>query len=314
MAEDQFLGIRDFITVAQSGSFTAAALALGVTGSALSKSVMRLEARLGTKLLHRTTRRVSLTNEGEAYLASCLRAVSVLDDAENYLKTGQQEPSGRIRINLPAAFGRRHVLPTLIALTARYELLDLSITFSERMIDLINDGVDLVVRIGELANDADLVAKRLGEQRLVICCAPSYLARRGAPRVKEDLLRHDCLIDWRRGLRHGWLLKNETGKVEAYDIPVRHEMGDGEAILAATLAGCGLAQLPTWLVNEHLQSGALVQVLSELSGGEMPIHVIWARSNYMQPKLRVIVDELLLAAQAPNSGFRCLNDNRTLGS
>lgn len=304
MTEDKFLGIRDFITVAQSGSFSAAALALGMTGSALSKSIMRLETRLSTRLLHRTTRRISLTNEGETYLASCLRAMQVMEEAENFLTIGQQEPAGRIHINLPAAFGRRHVLPTLMALARRHERLDLSITFSERRIDLINDGVDLVVRIGELENDSGLVARKLGEQRLVICCAPSYLKKREAPRVKEDLLRHDCLIDWRRGLKHGWLLKSETGEMELFEIPVRHELGDGEAILAATLAGCGLAQLPTWLANEHLQAGELVPVLNKLSGGEMPIHAIWAKSHYIQPKLRIIIDELLLIAKAPHSGFK----------
>jgi len=304
MVKNQFVDVRNFIAVAQAGSFTAAALVLGMTGSALSKSVMRLEARLGAKLLHRTTRKVNLTHEGDAYFASCQRAMAIFDEAETYLMTEQQIPSGRVRIDIPMAFGRRYVLPTLIELSARHERLDLSVSFNERMVDLVNDGIDLAVRIGALEDDAELVARRLGEQRLVICGAPSYIARRGMPLTKTDLSRHDCIISWRRGQRHAWLLRNEKGETEPYDIPVRHEIGDGEALLAVALAGGGLIQVPTWLVEEHVRTGALIPVLNEFSGGEMPIHVIWTKSSYLQPKLRVIVDELLLVAKAVGSGFR----------
>lgn len=302
--QDPFLSVRHFVAVAQSGSFTTAALALGLTGSALSKSIVRLEARLGVKLLHRTTRRVSLTLEGEAYLASCLQATRVLEEAESSFSSGQRNPSGRVRIDLPAAFGRRHVLPLLLDLASRHPQLDLSVTFNERKVDLIQANIDLVVRIGALEDQADLVARRLGEQKLVICGAPSYLARRGAPLTPDELSRHDCIIDWRSGYRHRWLLNNGAGQTEAYDIQVRHEMGDGEAVRAAALAGLGLVQVPTWLVSEQLASGALIPVLIDQSGGEMPINVIWARSQHMQLKLRVVVDALLLAAQASGSGFR----------
>lgn len=304
--QDPFLSVRHFVTVAQSGSFTAAALALGITGSALSKSIVRLEARLGIKLLHRTTRRVSLTLEGEAYLASCLQAIRLLEETENSFASGKQNPSGRVRIDLPAAFGRRHVLPILLELAGKHPQLDLSVTFNERKVDLIQTNIDLVVRIGTLEDQADLVARRLGEQRLVICGSPSYLTRRGVPLTPDELSRHDCIIDWRSGHRHSWLLRDSVGKTEAYDIPVRYEMGDGEAVLAAALAGLGLVQAPTWLVSEQLESGALIPVLNDQSGGEMPINLIWARSQHMQLKLRVVIDALLLAAQESGSGFRAM--------
>ncbi|TNI58981.1 LysR family transcriptional regulator [Aeromonas media] len=304
--QDPFLSVRHFVTVAQSGSFTAAALALGITGSALSKSIVRLEARLGVKLLHRTTRRVSLTLEGEAYLASCLQAIRLLEETENSFASGKQNPSGRVRIDLPAAFGRRHVLPILLELAGKHPQLDLSVTFNERKVDLIQTNIDLVVRIGTLEDQADLVARRLGEQKLVICGSPSYLTRRGVPLTPDELSRHDCIIDWRSGHRHSWLLRNSAGKTEAYDIPVRYEMGDGEAVLAAALAGLGLVQAPTWLVSEQLESGALIPVLNDQSGGEMPINLIWARSQHMQLKLRVVIDALLSAAQESGSGFRAM--------
>ncbi len=307
MAEqDPFLSVRHFVAVAQAGSFTAAALALGLTGSALSKSIVRLEARLGVKLLHRTTRRVSLTLEGEAYLASCLQAIQVLEETEHSFASGKQSPSGRVRIDLPAAFGRRHVLPILLELAGKHPQLDLSVSFNERKVDLIEANIDLVVRIGALEDQADLVARRLGEQKLVICGAPAYLARRGVPLTPDELSRHDCIIDWRSGHRHSWLLRNGAGKMEDYDIPVRYEMGDGEAVRAAALAGLGLVQVPTWLVREQLDAGSLVCVLNDQFGGEMPINVIWAKSQHMPLKVRIVVDALLQAAQARGSGFRAI--------
>jgi DNA-binding transcriptional LysR family regulator len=304
MVKNQFVEIRNFVTVAQTGSFTSAAQVLGMTGSALSKSIMRLETRLGTKLLHRTTRRVSLTNHGDSYLTDCQSAMAIMNEAENRLGSEQQLPAGRVRIDLPAAFGRRYIMPTLLELLTRYEQLDLAITFSDRTVDLMSDGIDLAVRVGPLDNDVDLVARRLGEQRRVICGSPSYLKRRGTPQVRQDLSQHDCIVGWPVSQRHSWLLKNEEGMIEAYEIPVRHEIGDCEAILAATLTGCGLAQIPTWLVEEHLQSGALVSVLDDQAGDDMPIHAIWIKNPYFQPKLRVIIEELLLLAQTPGSKFR----------
>ncbi|MFL1552913.1 LysR family transcriptional regulator [Pseudomonas sp. D47] len=304
MIKNQFVEIRNFVTVAQAGSFTAAAHTLGMTGSALSKSIMRLETRLGTKLLHRTTRRVSLTNDGDSYLTDCQNAMAILDEAENRLGSEQQTPAGRVRIDLPSAFGRRYILPTLIELSTRYEQLELTVTFSDRAVDLMGDGIDLAVRVGALDNDVDLVARRLGEQRRVICGSPAYLARRGVPLSAKDLAQHDCVIGWPLGQRPGWLLKNVEGVTQTHEIPVRHEIGDCEAILAATLAGCGLAQIPTWLVEEHLRSGALQSVLDDQAGDDTPIHAIWIKTPYLQPKMRVVIDALRLLAQSPGSRFR----------
>jgi len=296
MEKSALIDVQHFIAVAKTGSFTAAASALGMTGSALSKSVMRLEARLGSKLLHRTTRRISLTPEGAAYFASCQRAMAILEEAEGCLQAEQQNPAGRVRIDMPVAFGRRYILSPLIKLSMQHERLDFSITFNERFVDLVNEGIDLAIRIGALEDDADLVARRLGTQRLVICGAPAYFAQRGVPLTKEDLLQHDCVMGWRRNQRHAWLLKSKSGQSDAYNITARHEVADGEALLSAALAGWGLIQVPTWLVDEHLATGALIPVLDELCGSEMPIHVIWAKSNYLQPKLRVVIDALLSTA------------------
>ncbi|RQO58203.1 LysR family transcriptional regulator [Pseudomonas sp. KBW05] len=299
----QFDGIPEFILAAQLGSFTAAALQLGVTSSAVGKSVSRLEKRLGIKLLHRTTRKLNLTHEGEVYLASCLRIMEELRGVEGSFLSGVAEPKGRLRIDLPAAFGRRHIAPMLIALARRYAQLDLTITFGERKVDMVNDGIDLAVRIGDLRDDPELVARRLGEQRLVICAAPQYLQAAAPLQSKADLLVHDCIIGWRSGLRKTWLLTNAKGVVEEQEVRVRHEFGDGEVMLQATLDGAGLCQLPTWLVAEHLRSGALVTVLDDCAGATMPIHVIWPHTRYVQPKVRVVVDALLAMAEQHSEVF-----------
>lgn len=304
MSENPFDGIREFVSAAQSLSFTAAALELGVTSSAVGKSVTRLEARLGVKLLHRTTRRLVLTAEGEAYLASCLRVMDELAETQGFLTTGQQAPVGRLRIDLPAAFGRRHILPTLIDMAVRYQQLDLSVSFSERLVDIVNEGVDLVVRIGVLKDDAEIVARKLGSQSLLICATPTYLQAHGTPQAPDDLLHHDCIVGWRNGTRKTWMLKDEKGQTHEHEVRVKHEVGDGEMLLNLTLAGGGLAQLPTWLVQTPVEQGLLVPVLEACAGAEMPIHVIWPRTRYLQPKVRMVVDELLALAQRDVLIFR----------
>ena len=304
MSANPFDGIREFVSAAQSLSFTAAALELGVTSSAVGKSVTRLEARLGVKLLHRTTRRLVLTAEGEAYLASCLRVMDELAETQGFLTTGQQAPVGRLRIDLPAAFGRRHILPTLIDMAVRYQQLDLSVSFSERLVDIVNEGVDLVVRIGVLKDDAEIVARKLGSQSLLICATPAYLQAHGTPQAPDDLLHHDCIVGWRNGTRKTWMLKDEKGQTHEHEVRVKHEVGEGEMLLNLTLAGGGLAQLPTWLVQTPVEQGLLVPVLEACAGAEMPIHVIWPRTRYLQPKVRMVVDELLALAQRDVLIFR----------
>ncbi|WP_200918810.1 LysR family transcriptional regulator [Methylobacterium sp. Leaf102] len=293
----------EFVRVAQAGSFTAAAATLGLTGSAVGKSVSRLEARLGTKLFHRTTRRITLTNEGEVYYESCVRALEELDDVEQRLMTGRSEPVGRVRLDLPGAFGRRHVLPILQELVLRHPGLDLSINFSERTAVIVEEGVDLAVRIGRLADDADLVAVPLGRQRLVICASPSYLAGHGTPSMPADLASRDCITGWRRDGHPAWLLRQADGTITSVPVRARHELSDGEAMVAATLAGGGLCQLPTWLLAEHLASGGVRTVLDDHAGAEMPIHAVWPRSRYVRPAIRVIVAMLRQHAQMRPSPF-----------
>lgn len=294
---DNLGGITAFATTAQLGSFTAAAERLGLTKSAVGKSVGRLEARLGIKLFHRSTRRLSLTPDGEMFLARCQQAIDILEQAEAELTSHVVQPAGRLRVDLPSAFGRQRVLPILLAIARQYPALSLTVTFSERFVDLIEEGIDLVVRIGELADSSGLVARRLTTQKLVLCAIPSYLQRHGEPQKPDELSDHHCVVGFRRNQPISWLFKAQNGQTVRVTPPATHEFADGDAMLAATLAGCGLSQLPRWLVAEHLQRGELVEVLAEYAGGEMPISAIWPKNRQPLPKIRYAVDELVRAAR-----------------
>jgi DNA-binding transcriptional LysR family regulator len=294
---DHLGGITAFVTTAQQGSFTAAAERLGLTKSAVGKSVGRLEARLGLKLFLRSTRRLSLTPDGERFLISCQNAMDILEQAEAELTSHICQPSGRLRVDLPAAFGRQRILPILLQITRRYPELALTVTFSERFVDLIEEGIDLVIRIGELADSSGLVARRLTTQKLVICASPDYLLYGGEPVSSEELSQHQCVVGFRRNQPLSWLLKENDGQISRYTPPPTHEFADGDAMLSATLAGCGLSQLPLWLVGKYLESGELKEVLVGHSGGEMPISALWPKNRQLLPKIRYVVDTLIKAAE-----------------
>ncbi|MCP2138605.1 DNA-binding transcriptional LysR family regulator [Rhizobium sp. SLBN-94] len=285
----------EFVRTVQNGSFSSAALELGITGSAIGKTISKLEARLGTKLLHRTTRRITLTNEGQDYYEACLRIIEELDEVEQRLALGLNDPVGRVRLELPGAFGRKHVLPVLSELVLKHQRLELTVMFTERTADLISESVDLAIRIGHLEDESDLVATRLGTQKLVICAAPSYIEREGTPARYEELASRPCIVGWRRSASPSWLLKNGDTVFSA-PVSARHQLSDGAAMVSATLAGWGLSQLPTWLVGKHLESGELVEVLSDFRGAEMPIHALWPKTPFPRPKVRFVIDAMKKAA------------------
>ncbi len=294
---DHLNGITTFVITARLGSFTAAAEQLGLTKSAVGKSVTRLEDRLGIKLFHRSTRNLSLTDDGERYLASCQYAIEILEHAEAEATAHIKHPSGRLRIDVPAAFGRQRILPLLLKITQDYPSLTFTITFSERFVDVIEEGIDLVVRIGELSDSSGLVARRLTTQKLVICASKEYLSSRPPLNTIEDIANHACVVGIRRDQPIAWLLKEADKTIKRIIPPPTFEISDGEAMLHAVLAGNGISQLPRWLVDQYLNRGELVEVLTEYAGAEMPISAIWPKSRHMLPKIRYMVDSFVEAAQ-----------------
>lgn len=301
--DSTFSGIIEFVETLKTGSFTAAGERLGLTGSAVGKSVTRLEKKLGTKLLHRTTRSLTPTPEGQRYFEGWISILDDIESLEQGVVAGSGSVSGKMKIHLPAAFGRRHIMPILSRLTSQYPALDLSIDFSEQRVNLIDSGVDLVVRIGTLEDDADLVARRLGRQRLVVCASPAYLASHGAPKTPAELIERDCILGSSRSSQPAWLFKDAKGNTFSQLVRRRHDFTDGDAMVLATLEGMGISQLPTWLISEHLATGNLVTVLDDYAGAEMPIHAVWPRSRYLKPRQRVVIDALLEESQKTTSVF-----------
>ncbi|PLM69101.1 LysR family transcriptional regulator, partial [Klebsiella pneumoniae] len=242
-------GITNFVTTARSSSFTEAAEQLGITKSAVGKSVARLEARLGTRLFHRSTRKLSLTSDGEAYLASCLSALEIMDSAENTLSRRQDNPAGTVRIDMPASFGRNLMMPVLLEVTDRYPALRLALTFNDRLIDPVEEGVDLVLRLGDLQSTDELIARRLSRQRLMLCASPAYIERHGQPGNIEALKKHCCIMGYRRGAPLAWRLRPAGEREIKFISGSAHQISDGDAMLQACLAGAGIAQFPYSIVN-----------------------------------------------------------------
>ncbi|MFM2481247.1 LysR family transcriptional regulator [Celerinatantimonas sp. YJH-8] len=302
--ETQFSGVIEYVETLKAGSFTAAGERLGLTGSAVGKSITRLEKKLGTKLLHRTTRSLTPTPEGQRYFEGWIAILDEIDSLEQGVVAGSIQVSGSLNVHLPAAFGRRHVMPLLLDLTRKYPNLDLTVAFSERRINLIDEGVDLVVRIGTLEDDADLIARRLGQQRLVVCASPDYLKKKGTPKLVTELTEHDCIVGEQRSSQPAWLFRRSNGESFSQIVHGRYRFSDGDAMLSAVLDGMGISQLPTWLINEHLATGALVTVLNEYAGAEMPIYAVWPRSRYLKPRQRVVINALVENAEISTSVYQ----------
>lgn len=288
---EQFTGIAIFIAAARCGSFTAAAAQLGMTKSAVGKSIARLEDRLGVRLFHRTTRRITLTVDGAAYFESCAGAFDTILDAERALQSGRQAIVGRVRIDMPAAFGRAVVVPLLADLALRHPQLTFSLSFADHLVDPFDEGIDLQIRFGDVGDAAGMVAKRLGRQRQWLCAAPSYLARRGTPSAIGDLAGHDCVVGKRRHAVMKWRLC-EDGTAMRYAPPPTYQVGDGDAVLAMVLAGCGICQLPGFMVSAALASGALVSVLDDAADDGIEIFAMWPQTRHLLPKLRCVIDAL----------------------
>ncbi|CAE1144152.1 LysR family transcriptional regulator [Serratia sp. Tan611] len=286
-------GITHFVITAKSSSFTEAAEQLGITKSAVGKSVARLEARLGTRLFHRSTRKLSLTSDGEAYLTSCLSALEILDSAENTLSKRQDNPAGTVRIDMPASFGRNLMMPVLLELISRYPALRLALTFNDRLIDPVEEGVDLVLRLGELQSTDALIARRLGRQRLILCASSAYLEQYGVPGDTEALKAHSCIMGYRRGAPLAWRLRPVGEREVKFISAAAHQISDGDAMLQACLAGAGIAQFPESMVKSHLDAGHLVTVMADHMPDPVELNVIWPRTRHLIPKVRIIVDELL---------------------
>lgn len=292
-----------FSETAKRGGFASAARELGTSSSALAKSVGRLEESLGLRLFHRTTRRVTLTADGERLFRRCQRVLAELDELQSEASGVRAAPSGTLRINMPIVFGRMFVLPVLARLAAKYPALEIDARFSDAYVDLIQDGIDIAIRAGDL-QDSTLVARRFASQQLVLVGAPSYLREHGEPKSIEDLSAH----------RHILFRMPTTGRERPQQFTVKGRtislnpangarLNDGEAMVQAALLGMGLTQVPDYMAAADVAAGRLVEVLQQHRPPEMPIHAVMPGHRMVPPRVRVLLDALESGGNRARAGY-----------
>jgi DNA-binding transcriptional LysR family regulator len=291
---DRFKEIEAFVSVATRGSLSSAASAAGVTPAMIGRRLDALEERLGVKLLLRTTRRVTLTYEGNAFLEDCQRVLNDLANAEASVSLGGVKASGHMKVSAPAGFGRRHVAPLVMRYLDANPEVTVNLDLSDRVVDLVNEGVDCTVRLGELA-DSSLVSLRLAEMRRVVVASPDYLRRHGTPATLADLERHDCLG---LGQQRGWSFAAD-GRPVTIKVAGRLECNDGAVLHDWVLAGRGLAWRSLWEVGADLQRGRLVSVLDAYAAPPIGIYAVFPQRKRLPLRVRLFVDLLKHTYQSP---------------
>jgi len=282
-----------FVQVVECGSFSVAAERLDLSRSAVSKAVSRLEQRLGARLLHRTTRRLSLTDAGRSFYQRSRLALGGLEEAVRELGSQQDEPRGTLRISAPVYFGVHHVTPVLTEFLARHPALAADVQLDDRRVDIVADGFDLAVRVGEL-HDSTLVGRRLAPCRQVICASPDYWRRRGLAMRPEDLAAHDCFTYSYLSSPGSWSFVGPDGRRSTVHVSGRLRFNNTEMARYAALQGLGVIQLPTFYVGEDLRAQRLQAVLQDYrSVQDAAIHALYPTRGYLPPKVRLFIDLLV---------------------
>lgn len=288
---DQITALRVFLCIAEEGSFSAAAQALSLSKSAVSKHIAALEDRLGARLFNRTTRQVSLTEEGRTYLRRATRILEELEEAAAAVGSMNSEPIGTLRVSAALSFGLRHVAPLLPEFLSRYPRLSVDLDFGDRFVDLIDEGFDVAIRIGDLP-DSDLVARRLATARILLVASPSYLEKKGQPRRPADLTAHTCLLYRGRAGPRYWGLGGDRHARETVRVDGPLIANNGDALKTAALSGLGIARLPNFLLDDALERGELREVLPDHRPAPIPIHALYMPSRHLAAKVRYFVDFL----------------------
>nr|WP_315255190.1 LysR family transcriptional regulator [uncultured Duganella sp.] len=287
---NKFQAMEVFVQVVDAGGFRRAAEQLKLPKVTVSTLIKQLELTLAVKLLHRTTRHVSVTADGAAYYAHCLRILSQVREAEEALSQSRLSPSGRLRVDAPTGLASEVLVPALADFFARYPDIRLELGCSDRSVDLIGEGVDCAVRGGELS-DQHLIARRVGAMRYVTCASPAYLAQYGCPSHPDDLRQHRCLdyFSARTGQVYHWDFTRDGEWIQT--TPRSHfGLNDSYAYAAAGLAGLGIVQMASFLMAPMINDGRMVSILDEWSNTPMPVHVVYPQNRHLSAKVRVFVD------------------------
>lgn len=290
--------IEIFLEVAKKQSFSAGAKALGMTGPAASKQIMSLEEVLGVKLLHRTTRMVSLTEEGAAYFDRAQHAIDELKEAAEHIQDRKLSPKGLLRINVPYSFGTIHLLPVLSGFAKKYPEVMLDVSFDDRMVDVQADGFDMVIRIGVL-EDSSLIARHLSDCPIHIVAAPEYLQRAGFPKTPAELKQHRMISYTYQGKAGEWRYKDRQGKTGSVKVEGVFKANTAEMMLQAALDGIGIAILPVFSVSTHVKAQQLVQLLPDYETyPKREITALMPPNRYRSVKVKLLLDWIMQACKA----------------
>jgi DNA-binding transcriptional LysR family regulator len=290
---DRFLEMKVFAAVVDAGSFTAAAQALEMSKAAVSRYVGDLEERLGLRLLQRTTRKLSPTTEGEIFHARCRELLDNLDEAEAEITARSGEASGLLKVNVPVTFGVMYLANLWPALLSRHPKLALDITLSDRVVDLVEDGFDLAVRIGQLPSSS-LIVRRLASTRLVLCASPGYLRKRGAPQRPQELLQHDIISYSMLSMGEQWTFTGPDGEASVKVVP-RVRTNSGDTCRAAALQDQGIILQPTFMVGSDLAAGTLCEIMPAYRSVELGVYAVYPSRKFVSPRVRVAIDFLVEA-------------------
>jgi DNA-binding transcriptional LysR family regulator len=288
---DRLTGMAVFARVVEAHSFTAAARQLGMSKSAVSKAVAGLEDRLGARLLNRTTRRLSLTEVGRAFYERSARVVAEAEEAELAVTRLQGAPRGTLRVSAPVSFGILHLGPALPRFMERYPEVRLDIDFADRFVDLLDEGYDLAVRIGNLP-DSSLVARRLAESRFVVCAAPGYWDRRGRPERPQDLAGHGCVTYAYHATPAEWAFDGPEGRI-AVRVDGALRSNNGDVARQVALAGLAVVRLPAFIVGPDLAAGRLEAVLIDYEPSPVGVFAVYPHNRHLSAKVRAFVDFLV---------------------
>lgn len=293
---DKFQEMRTFVAVVDAGSFVGAAEALNLSKTAVSRLVADLEARLGVRLLHRTTRKLSLTPEGEVFHERCQQLVDGVAEAEAELSTHAGEAIGQLRVNVPVSFGLLHMAPLWPAFMTLHPRVVLDVTLSDRVADLIDEGIDVAVRITRL-QASTLISRHLTSTRLMLCASPEYLRRHGTPTHPSELAKHSVIAYSLLAMGDLWEFTRLQDSAAPISVKVSPRMrtNSGDTCTAAALQHMGMVLQPSFLVSSHLASGALVEVMPEYRSIELGVYAVYPSKKHLTPKVRVLIDFLVEA-------------------
>lgn len=288
---DKLTSMRAFLQVARLGSFSAAAEEMGLSKAMISKHISRLENQLDVQLINRTTRHLSLTEVGIAYRDRIREILNEIEETESAVSSLNAEPRGALRLMAPTSFGAFHITRAVSEYQCLYPEVSIDLQLTERTPDIVEEGLDMAIRVGNL-EDSSLVARKLADVRSVVCASPEYLQKHGVPREPADLRRHNCLIYTPRAPVHEWQFSDGN---DAFSVAVNGNVRSnvGDALRVAAIQGCGLAQLPTYIVGLDIEAGRLTAVLEDFEGPVRPMYAVYQHRRHLSAKVRTFVDFLV---------------------